>query len=81
MPSSSAEVFVPDVAGSRSPPRFVAISTSILRDGMADVPIEGYYTGDVDLTTYFRLMRALQAVSLSRASEIEAMPQFQRCSP
>lgn len=26
----------------------------------ADVPIEGYYTEDEDLTEYFRLVRALQ---------------------
>jgi hypothetical protein len=44
----------------------------------ADVPIEGYYTEDVDLTTYFRLMRALQGVPLTRASEVESLPQFRR---
>ena len=44
----------------------------------ADVPIEGYYTEDADLTAYFRLLRALQAVPLSRAPEIEMLPQFHR---
>jgi len=52
--------------------------TTALRIQPADVAIEGYYTEDADLTAYFRLLRALQAVPLSRASEIEALPQFHR---
>ena len=44
----------------------------------ADVAVEGYYAEDADLTTYFRLLRALQAVPLSRASEIEGLPDFHR---
>ena len=44
----------------------------------ADLPVEGYYTEEADLTSYFLLMRALQAVPLKRESEIEALPQFRR---
>ena len=44
----------------------------------ADVAVEGYYAEDADLTTYFRLLRALQAVPLSRALEIEGLPDFHR---
>jgi hypothetical protein len=44
----------------------------------ADVPIEGYYAEHSDLTTYFRLVRALQEVPLERSSEVEALPEFGR---
>jgi hypothetical protein len=36
----------------------------------ANVPVEGYYTEDESLTTYFRYVRALQVVSIERESEI-----------
>src|SRR6059036_3166177 len=51
------------------------VSTA-LHQSPADVPVEGYYSEDVALTTYFRLMRALQVVSLERAPEVEALPEF-----
>jgi len=44
----------------------------------ADVPIEGYYVEDDRLTRYFRLMRALQAEKLERASEVDHLDEFQR---
>jgi len=44
----------------------------------ADVPIEGYYTEDDELTEYFRLMRALQEVRASRAPKVKALPEFGR---
>lgn len=44
----------------------------------ADVPIEGYYSEHADLTAYFRLMRALQNVSLDRTGAVESLPEFQR---
>jgi hypothetical protein len=53
------------------------VSTA-LRLAPADVPVEGYYTEDPALSTYFRLMRALQEVALGRATEVEAMPEFRR---
>ena len=49
-----------------------------LRVPPADVPIEGYYTEHADLTAYFRLMRALQNVSLDRTAAVEPLPEFQR---
>ena len=49
-----------------------------LHQAPADVPVEGYYSEDSALTEYFGLMRALQGVSLGRASEVEAIPAFQR---
>jgi hypothetical protein len=52
--------------------------STVLRQAIADVPVEGYYSEDSALSTYFRTMRALQAVSLDRASEVEAMPEFRR---
>src|SRR5262245_52627895 len=42
------------------------------------LPVEGYYIEDPDLTSYFRLMRALQRVPLEHASEVESLPQFGR---
>ena len=36
----------------------------------ANVPVEGYYTEDESLTTYFRYVRALQVASIERKSEI-----------
>ena len=42
--------------------------TSALNIQPADVPVEGYYAEDEELTSYFRMMKALQKVPLSRAS-------------
>jgi len=53
------------------------VSTA-LHQAPADVPVEGYYSEDSALTTYFRLMRTLQTVSLERAPEVEAIPEFHR---
>jgi hypothetical protein len=44
----------------------------------ADVPVEGYYATDAQLTGYFRMMRALQAVDESRTPEVERLPEYQR---
>jgi hypothetical protein len=49
-----------------------------LGEAPAEVPVEGYYTEHPALTTYFRLMRALQAVPLDRASRVEPIPEFRR---
>jgi len=44
----------------------------------ADVPIEGYYATEPRLTSYFRLMRALQDVDERRTSEVAELPEFLR---
>ena len=44
----------------------------------ADVPIEGYYAEHPDLVTYFRVMRALQTQSATRAPEVESLSEFRR---
>ena len=44
----------------------------------ADVPIEGYYAEDPQLTEYFRIARALQAVNKSRTPDVVSLPEFQR---
>jgi hypothetical protein len=44
----------------------------------ADVLVEGYYAEEPVLTKYFRLLRALQRVPLSREAEVEQLPEFQR---
>lgn len=49
-----------------------------LKTQPANVPIEGYYTEDADLTAYFQLMRALQAESADCAPQVEPLPEFQR---
>ncbi len=49
-----------------------------LRVAPADVPIEGYYAEDEQLTEYFRLMRALQEVRKGSAPAVESMCEFQR---
>lgn len=41
-------------------------------------PVEGYYTQDEALTTYFLLMRALQDVPKDRSTEVIGLPEFQR---
>lgn len=44
----------------------------------ADVPIEGYYVDDAELTAYFRLMRALQNVAGDRRGTVESLAEFRR---
>lgn len=46
--------------------------------GPADVPVEGYYAEEKELTEYFRLLRALQEVEASRIPEVTGMSEFQR---
>ena len=49
-----------------------------LRVTPADVPVEGYYAEDQQLTEYFRLLRALQDVDECRTAEVAALPDFRR---
>ncbi len=44
----------------------------------ADVPVEGYYAEDQQLTEYFRLVRALQEIGEGLASVVSSLPEFQR---
>lgn len=44
----------------------------------ADVPLEGYYGEDDELTHYFQLIRALQNVPQHRESELQSHAEFQR---
>lgn len=44
----------------------------------ADVPIEGYYGEDEDLTRYFRLMRALQGVPDTAREAVAGRAEFRR---
>jgi hypothetical protein len=44
----------------------------------ADVPVEGYYTEDEQLTEYFCLVRALQEVGTDATSSVESLSAFQR---
>ena len=41
-------------------------------------PVEGYYSGDGQLTEYFQRMRALQEVPESRRTRVEGSPEFKR---
>jgi len=44
----------------------------------ADVPIEGYYAEDEQLTEYFRLSRRLQSLDISYLPAVVSLPEFQR---
>ncbi|HEU4389874.1 MAG TPA: hypothetical protein VFV34_18870 [Blastocatellia bacterium] len=46
--------------------------------GPADVPIEGYYAEDEQLTEYFRLVRTLQDIYENRRDEVSSLPEFIR---
>lgn len=46
--------------------------------GPAEVPIEGYYSEDEQLTEYFRLVRALQTVPKDREGEVATLNGFVR---
>jgi len=50
----------------------------MLREGPANVPVEGYYTEDAALAEYFRLVRALQDVSKEARASVDSIPEFQR---
>lgn len=52
--------------------------TGALGVAPADVPIEGYYADDPQLTGYFRMMRALQDVDERRTPEVAELPEYQR---
>lgn len=52
--------------------------TSTLSVAPADVPIEGYYTEDEQLTEYFRLVRGLQKVPKHRESEVGSIDGYKR---
>lgn len=51
---------------------------AVLNVPPADVPVEGYYAEDEQLTEYFRLVRALQDVDEAARSGVNALPEFQR---
>lgn len=55
-----------------------SVVASTLKIAPAEVPIEGYYSGDVDLTAYFKLVRALQEVKENRKSEVEGLAEYRR---
>src|SRR5262245_32386496 len=44
----------------------------------ASGPVEGYYAEDRELTEYFQLVRALQAVGQDRTPAVAFLPEFQR---
>lgn len=52
--------------------------TSALHITPAEVPVEGYYIEDEQLTEYFRLVRALQDTGDNRRPEAASLPEFQR---
>lgn len=51
---------------------------STLNVPLADVPVEGYYAEEEELTKFFLLIRALQNVPLRRASKVKELPEFRR---
>jgi hypothetical protein len=51
---------------------------AVLEVEPANVPIEGYYAEDSELTHYFRLVRALQTVSDEAAPAVKGLPEFER---
>lgn len=52
----------------------------VLQVSPADVPVEGYYAEDEDLSEYFRLVRALQEESGARRPEVDTLAEFDRLS-
>ena len=50
----------------------------VLHATPADVPVEGYYAEDEQLTEYFLLVRALQSVDEGATSSVASLPAFQR---
>jgi len=57
---------------------FVEVIAAKLGVKEKEVPVEGYYSEDPKLTSYFKLMRALQDVSESSLPLVEGMTEFQR---
>lgn len=49
-----------------------------LHVGPAQVPVEGYYAGDAQLTEYFRLMRTLQELNKDAARVVSRLREFRR---
>jgi hypothetical protein len=50
----------------------------VLRATPADVPVEGYYAEDRQLTEYFCLVRALQDVDEGATPSVDSLSEFQR---
>ena len=50
----------------------------VLHASPADVPVEGYYAEDEQLTEYFRLVRALQDVDEGATPSVDSLSEFQR---
>jgi hypothetical protein len=44
----------------------------------AQVPVEGYYAEDAQLTEYFLLIRALQFIDGSATAKVSSLPEFER---
>ena len=53
-------------------------TAKVLSVAPANVPIEGYYVEDEQLTEYFRLMRALQQLRNDRETEVDSVDGFKR---
>jgi hypothetical protein len=53
-------------------------TASVLAVAPADVPIEGYYAEEEQLTEYFRLVRALQRVPKLREPEVHSLDTYKR---
>jgi hypothetical protein len=54
------------------------VVSRLLSVGPADVPVEGYYTEDAELTEYFRRMRALQVEPPASEAVVAKVPEFRR---
>lgn len=50
----------------------------VLQVPPADVPVEGYYAEDPELSEYFRLSRTLQQTGEEHVSAVARLPEFQR---
>ena len=50
----------------------------VLRASAADVPVEGYYAEDEQLTEYFLLVRALQDIDEGATPSVDSLSEFQR---
>ncbi len=53
-------------------------TAEVLRIAPGHVPIEGYYGESMELTAYFRFLRALQSQPKSRAGEVRRLDEYQR---
>lgn len=43
-----------------------------------DIPVEGYYAENKQLTLYFRLLRTLQQEPIKKRADIDTLPEFQK---